>query len=81
MPRRRSHATPGLPRGVYEQPPDDRGNRVFIALTSKGTLAGVELVPPGEDTKPAITALWDQLDAVDRITPGVASFPAVRLTY
>ena len=81
MARRNSNAMPRPSRGVYEQSPDDKGNRVFVALTADGELAGVELVPPGQDTKPAITLLWDQLDATEPIKPGGAVFPAVRLRH
>lgn len=79
MVRRTSNAMPRPSRGVYEQPPDDQGNRVFVALTDDGECAGVELVRPGGDTKPAIVALWDQLDAADPVKQDGASFPVVRL--
>lgn len=81
MSRRNSNAMPRPSRGVYEQSPDDNGNRVFVALTADGAVAGIETVPPGQDTKPAITVLWDQLDAANPVKPGVGAFPAVRLRH
>lgn len=79
MARRKSDAKPRPARGVYELDPDADGNRVFIALATDGEPVGYELVPPDQDTKPAITSLWDQLHATNPVKPGGGAFPAIRL--